>query len=193
MTWLTERQLELFRKVFDEVDFIPLNRRANLKLRGLSFFSTDAKSVKQLTKYIIDISDGKELEQPQYYNAVKNSCLVNQDNTLNKFGKLFLKFLRLNDGEALNAIINSSSIRSIDDKYLLPLEYIILSAVYDNWNCNDRPFDSFACVSAARAAHLLERVVSVSLPGLLVHLYVAATTAECALGVCDTLLLLFLL
>lgn len=138
MTWLSDRQLELFREVFDGVDFIPLNRKGNLKLRGLSFFSTDAKSVKQLTNYIIDISEGRELNQPQYVNAVKNSCLVNQDNSLNKFGKLFLNFLRLNDGEALNAIKNSSSIRSIDDKYLLPLEYIILSAVYDNWNCNDR-------------------------------------------------------
>lgn len=38
MTWLSDRQLELFREVFDGVDFIPLNRKGNLKLRGLSFF-----------------------------------------------------------------------------------------------------------------------------------------------------------
>lgn len=135
MNWLNDRQKDLFGKVFDNTSILPKNKKNSYKLRALSFFSTDTKSVKQMTPYIIELEKGNQLPRNQYYNALRNSGLISQEKEkekiiINEFGELFLEYLHENDDEALNAIINSRDSTNISDKYILPLELIILLAVY---------------------------------------------------------------
>lgn len=130
MSWLSNRQKELFSKIFDTEDLLPKNKKNGLKLRSLSFFTTDTKSIKQMVPYILQIEREEILGYPQYYNALKNAGLIDNDNKINYFGKLFLEFIHKNDDEANKAIQDQTSIKNIEEKYIIPLELIILLAVY---------------------------------------------------------------
>lgn len=130
MTWLTQEQKDLFKLVFDEYSILPRNRKGSLKLRNLSFFSTDTKSIKQMVPYIVQLNEGQDLSTNQYYNALKNSGLIEKNNEINEFGEMFLEFLFQNEREAYNNIISQRDTRKIDEKYILPLELIVLLAVY---------------------------------------------------------------
>ncbi len=137
MTWLNDEQKELFGKVFENPSILPKNRKNSFKLRNLSFFSTDTKSTKQMVPYIIQLENDEELARGQYYNALRNSGLIEDDKSINSFGRLFLSFLHRNDDEALNAIQAQRDTRNLDDKYILSLELVILLAVNYKWRTKD--------------------------------------------------------
>lgn len=93
MSWLSDRQKELFSKIFDEEDLLPKNRKNGLKLRNLSFFTTDTKSIKQMVPYILQLEKDETLVYPQYYNALRNAGLIDNDNKINYFGNFSIEIM----------------------------------------------------------------------------------------------------
>lgn len=127
--WIEKEDLELLNSVFEPLNLVPKNNKKELKLRHISFFYTDTKSIINVCKNMERLSMQENL-QNQYIRVLRKMGLVNKSEKITKYGEMLLKIIHHNNNRIIDEMTKPNvGVENISEDIPFIVEFFLSSVV----------------------------------------------------------------
>ena len=128
--WINQNEMQLLEKVMNDEKNIPLNRKRTYKLRHLSFYMSNGKSIKNVCNNLEKLAYHNTNLHHQYKEVMRKYGLTTNDDKLTKYGNMLLSLIHYDNNRIYKEMKSVSSIDDLSADIPFTIEFFLFCVVY---------------------------------------------------------------
>ena len=127
--WIDNDELDLLDLIFETEDKVPRNKKGGLKLRHISFFTTNTKAIINVCKNLERHAMHEALAH-QYIEVLRKMGLVNKSERITKYGEMLLKIMYHDNNRIIDELTQPNvNIENVSDDIPFIIEFFLFAVV----------------------------------------------------------------